>query len=156
MQLAQILALKAISLGNAASSKKKVLEEASVLLADGSFEAPEESVYEGLLERERLGSTGVGHGVALPHARIKGLSAPRGAFIRLAQGADFDAIDGEPVDLVFALIVPEETTQAHLQLLAQLATLFSESAVRADLRNAASADAVLDRFRQSEPLAPPE
>ena len=151
MQLAQILSLKAISLSNTASSKKKVLEEASLLLAGDSFEATEDTVYEGLLERERLGSTGVGHGVALPHARIKGLSMPRGAFIRLDESADFDAIDGEPVDLVFALIVPEETTEAHLQLLAQLAALFSEPRNRRTLRDADSADEVLDHFRHSDP-----
>jgi len=150
MHLSQILTSETISLANTASSKKKVLEEASSLLSGGSRDTPEEAIYERLLERERLGSTGVGHGVALPHARIKGLSAPRGAFLQLTEGADFDAIDNAPVDLVFALIVPEETTQEHLQLLALLAAVFSNAALRDKLRHSASSNEIPDLFDQTE------
>ena len=155
MHLSQILTPEAISLANTASSKKKVLEEASALLSGGSPDTPEEAIYERLLERERLGSTGVGHGVALPHARIKGLSTPRGAFLQLTEGADFDAIDSAPVDLVFALIVPEETTQEHLQLLAQLAAVFSNATLRDRLRHSKSCAEIPDLFDQTEKGQPP-
>jgi nitrogen PTS system EIIA component len=104
-------------------------------------------VFERLLERERLGSTGLGHGVALPHARVKEVSEVLGAFIRTARGVDYDASDGEPVDLAFALLVPETATEEHLQLLAHLAGRFSEAATRANLRKADSPAAILDLLK---------
>lgn len=114
-----------------------------MLLAAAIPDVDQEAVYERLLERERLGSTGVGHGVALPHARIDGLTRAYGAFVQLANGVDYDAIDNAPVDLVFALVVPREATDEHLQLLAQLAALFSDEGLCAKLREAGSADAIL-------------
>lgn len=134
MQVSALLKVATISVANTASSKKRVLEEAAGLLAVSLPDTPQESVYERLLERERLGSTGVGRGVALPHARIDGLSRAHGAFVQLAEGIDYDAIDGENVDLIFALVVPQEATEEHLQMLAQLAALFSDEDLCAQLR----------------------
>jgi PTS system nitrogen regulatory IIA component len=130
-----------VSVDDPAPSKKRVLERAAALLAvDGEDEPTTEQIYERLLERERLGSTGLAGGVALPHARMPGISGSRGAFVRLAEAIEFDALDGEPVDLVFALLVPEEATEAHLQLLAQLAARFNQADLRQRLREAEADD----------------
>jgi PTS system nitrogen regulatory IIA component len=118
------------------SSKKRLLETLAELLANDHPRLSTENVFERLLERERLGSTGLGHGVALPHARIKEVSQVIGAFVQTTRGVDYDAADGEPVDLAFALLVPETATEEHLQLLAYLAGRFSESATRSQLRDA--------------------
>ena len=129
------------------SSKKRLLETLAELLANDHPRLSTESVFERLLERERLGSTGLGHGVALPHARIKEVSQVIGAFVQTTRGVDYDAADGEPVDLAFALLVPETATEEHLQLLAYLASRFSESATRARLRDAGSPTAILDLLK---------
>lgn len=134
-----------ISLANQAASKKRVLEEAAVLLATGLEELTTEQVFERLLERERLGSTGLAGGVALPHARMPGVTDARGAFLSLAKAVEFDATDGQPVDLIFALLVPESATEEHLQLLADLAKLFSEAAFCERLRHV-DASAVIPMF----------
>jgi nitrogen PTS system EIIA component len=129
------------------SSKKRLLETLAGLLADGHPQLSTEVVFERLLERERLGSTGLGHGVGLPHARIKEVSRVLGAFIQTTRGVDYDAADGEPVDLAFALLVPETATEEHLQLLAHLASQFSEPAIRTRLREADSPAAILDLLK---------
>jgi PTS system nitrogen regulatory IIA component len=129
------------------SSKKRLLETLAELLANDHPRLSTENVFERLLERERLGSTGLGHGVALPHARIKEVSQVIGAFVQTTRGVDYDAADGEPVDLAFALLVPETATEEHLQLLAYLAGRFSESATRSQLRDADSSAAILDLLK---------
>jgi PTS system nitrogen regulatory IIA component len=125
------------------ASKKRLLEALAGLLASGHPILDADVVFERLLERERLGSTGLGHGIALPHSRVKDVLQPIGAFISLQQGVDYDAADGEPVDLAFALLVPEAATEEHLKLLAQLAGLFSDPLVRKRLREAESSQAIL-------------
>lgn len=132
-----------IGCGLEIASKKRLLETLAELLASDQPRLQPEIVFERLLERERLGSTGLGHGIALPHARVKDLSASIGAFVQVARGVDYDAADGEPVDLAFALLVPEAANEEHLQLLAHLASLFSDPVVRARLREADSAAALL-------------
>ncbi|HEC16585.1 MAG TPA: PTS sugar transporter subunit IIA [Sedimenticola sp.] len=123
-----------------ASSKKRALERVGELLSTAAPGLSEEDVFSQLLERERLGSTGLGYGIALPHARMKGITQACGALVRLKAGIDYDAIDGQPVDLVFGLLVPHEATQEHLQLLARLASLFSNPEFRDQLRKASDAD----------------
>ncbi|MCW8908198.1 MAG: PTS sugar transporter subunit IIA, partial [Sedimenticola sp.] len=108
--------------------------------------------FDKLLERERLGSTGLGNGIALPHARMAGVGEARGAFVQLQSKADFDAIDRQPVDLVFGLLVPEQATEEHLQLLARLATLFSDDSFCERLRKAGNPQALLDEFILREPI----
>lgn len=130
-----------------ASSKKRVLEEMGRLLATVSPDLTREKVFDQLIERERLGSTGLGYGVALPHARMKGLDQACGALIRLEKGVDYDAIDGAPVDLIFGLLVPHDATQEHLQLLATLASLFSNEAFRDRLRQAKNIHEVVALFQ---------
>lgn len=133
-----------IGCGLEIASKKRLLETLAELLASDQLRLQPEIVFERLLERERLGSTGLGHGIALPHARVKDLSASIGAFVQITRGVDYDAADGEPVDLAFALLVPEAANEEHLQLLAHLASLFSDPVVRAGLREADSPTALLN------------
>lgn len=95
-------------------------------------------IFEGIIERERLGSTGVGHGVAIPHTRIEGLERPIGALARLITPVDFDAIDDEHCDLVFMLIAPESAGADHLRALARVSRAFRAPAIRDALRSAAS------------------
>lgn len=137
MQLKGILDPQSVVVDDDSSSKKRLLERAAHLLSPGDAEQAER-VFERLLERERLGSTGLAGGVALPHARVPGTTSTRGAFIRLAEPIEFDALDGQPVDLVFALLVPEEATDDHLKLLAQLASLFKDQDTCEKLRSADS------------------
>lgn len=112
-----------------ALSVKDVFEEAGWLVAAGG-ELPAARVTEGLMERERLASTALGLGVALPHARIKGLKQPLAAFIRLHSPIPFDAPDNQPVADVFVLLVPEQATELHLQMLAEVAAKFGDPAFR--------------------------
>lgn len=138
MSVALPLDSTAISLNDSSHSKKRVLERAAQLLGQQD-QAMTDLIFERLLERERLGSTGMVDGVALPHARMKGIQRCRGAFIRLDEAIDFDSQDGQAVDLVFALIVPEEATQKHLQLLATLAKLLGNAQTRQAIRDAQDA-----------------
>ncbi|MCP3668768.1 MAG: PTS sugar transporter subunit IIA [Gammaproteobacteria bacterium] len=131
-----------ISIQNRASSKKRVLEEVGRLLSTSGPGLTQDAVFDKLLERERLGSTGLGHGIALPHARMSGVSEPFGTLIQLQNGVDFDAIDQQPVDLAFGLLVPEEATDEHLQLLARLATLFSNTSFCQLLRECTDGEAI--------------
>jgi PTS system nitrogen regulatory IIA component len=124
------------------SGKKKLLEQLAHLLALDHDSSTEKSLFEALIKREKLGSTGLSHGVAIPHGRSPLLSQAMGCFIRLAEPIDFNAIDGKPVDLVFALIVPEHFTDQHLMFLAQLAELFSNPSVTAQIRSARDAQQI--------------
>jgi PTS system nitrogen regulatory IIA component len=121
-----------------AASKKRVLEQLGQRLAESVPKLTQDLVFDALLERERLGSTGLGKGIALPHARMSQVTHAIGAFIKLPQGIDFDAIDGEPVDLAFAMLVPEEATDEHLQLLSTLAHMFVDGDFCSTLRQAES------------------
>lgn len=128
------------------SSKKRLLEVLAKLLSSSHPSLSQDLVFERLLERERLGSTGLGHCIALPHARMKDVGEAVGAFISTTQGVNYDALDGEPVDLAFAMLVPENATEEHLQLLSELARLFNDPQIRKVLREAQSPKAILDIF----------
>ncbi len=130
------IAADRVNCASATSSKKRVLEAAGHLLAHADPELDEQDIFNRLLERERLGSTGFGHGVALPHARVAGIDQAYGCFLRLGDPVDFDAIDDAPVDLVFALLAPEDATDEHLRILSTLASLFGDASFRDSLRNA--------------------
>jgi PTS system nitrogen regulatory IIA component len=125
----------------AASSKKRLFEQVG-LLFENRHGIARTVVFESLFARERLGSTGLGQGVAIPHGRIKGLKEALGAFVRLAQPIPFDAPDGQPVRLAFALLVPEHATEKHLEILSELAQMFSDRALREALTGAADAAAL--------------
>lgn len=122
------------------ASKKRALELLSTLIAQEQSGMDANLVFDSLLARERLGSTGLGHGVAIPHGRVRNATTSLGAFIRLQQPIDYDAMDGEPVDLLFGLLVPEESTEEHLQILARLAEMFSNPDFVKQLRHCSTAD----------------
>jgi PTS system nitrogen regulatory IIA component len=134
MKLSEILSPDCIRLDADATSKKRVLELASQLLARFDESLSPRGVFDCLIAREKLGSTGLGHGVAIPHGRLPGLDRTIGVFLRTQKGVDFDAPDKEPVDLVFALLVPEESTEEHLQVLASIASYFGSGRSRDALR----------------------
>src|SRR5947209_10772126 len=124
-----------------ASSKKRLFEHAG-LIFENQHGLARSVVFDSLFAREKLGSTGLGQGVAIPHGRIKGLKDALCAFFRLAQPVPFDAPDGNPVTLVFVLLVPEQATEKHLQILSELAQMFSDKALREAMSGAPDAGAL--------------
>jgi PTS system nitrogen regulatory IIA component len=145
-QIALLLPAANIRLDLAAGSKAGLFETVGALF-EANCGLARNLVVGSLGAREKLGSTGLGQGVAIPHGRIKGLAEAQGAFIRLADPIAFDAPDGKPVTQVFVLLVPEHATEKHLQLLSELAQMFSERSFREQLTAAADADAVHALFR---------
>lgn len=136
MLISDLLSPERIRCDVHSSSKKRLLEIISEELARDSSDLDEREIFESLCARERLGSTGLGGGVAIPHGRIKGSSVVHASFLRLKKPISFDAIDGKPVDLLFALAVPENCGEDHLKLLAQVAELFSNPDLLKQLREA--------------------
>lgn len=141
--LSQFLAPENVVLDVPATSKKRALEQVALLLENNQG-LERASVFDSLFARERLGSTGLGHGVAIPHGRIKNISKPSAAFVRLVQPVSFDAPDGEPVDLLLVIVVPEEATQQHLDILAEVARRLSEDSVIESLRSATQPSVVYE------------
>lgn len=127
-----------------AGSKKKALENLSEILSESLMSAPAEQIFEHLVARERLGSTGLGAGVALPHSRLADIQEPIGALITLATPIDYDSPDEQPVDIIFCLLVPEDANEEHLKLLAELAELFTEANMCDQIRDATSASEILN------------
>lgn len=125
------------------SSKKRLLELVSQALVQNDDSLDSREVFESLCARERLGSTGLGNGVAIPHGRVGGSSEVQAVFIRLAKPLAFDAADGEPVDLLFALAVPERCTSDHLKLLSQIAERFSDMELLEKLRSAENSNELI-------------
>jgi len=136
MLISDLLSPERIRCDVHSSSKKRLLEIISRELAHNSDDLNQREVFESLCARERLGSTGLGKGVAIPHGRVKGSHDVQASFIRLKKPLPFDAIDGEPVDLLFAIAVPENCNEDHLKLLAQVAELFSDPDLLMQLRAA--------------------
>lgn len=128
-----------------AISKKRLLE----FIAE-QFDFDPDPLYHHLLDRERLGSTGIGEGVAIPHCRLPGCDEINGVLIKLETPIDFDAIDNAPVDLVFALIVPDEENEKHLQTLATIANLLESASMRDKLRHCGSSDELFQRAISGE------
>jgi PTS system nitrogen regulatory IIA component len=153
MNIADLIAPQRVVHGVQASSRKRVLELLSQLLAADQPGLTQQEVFDSLIARERLGGTGLGRGVALPHARLKNGKRASAAFVQLREGIDYDANDKQPVDLFFGLIVPERSTEEHLQILATLAQMFSDKPLRERLRMADSADAVFDVLTRWQPHA---
>ncbi|MDD2988316.1 MAG: PTS IIA-like nitrogen regulatory protein PtsN [Zoogloea sp.] len=145
--IAKLLPPANVVVGLEASSKKRAFEQAG-LLFENNHGIGRSTVFDSLFAREKLGSTGLGQGIAIPHGRIKGLKDALGAFIRLAEPVPFDAPDGRPVSLLFVLLVPEQANEHHLQLLSELAQMFSDRAFREQLLNAPDALAAHALFAQ--------
>jgi PTS system nitrogen regulatory IIA component len=151
--VAQILPPSNIVIDMDASSKKRVFEQAG-LLFENNHSIARVQVFDSLFAREKLGSTGLGHGVAIPHGRVKGLKNAVGALVRMKTPIPFDAPDGQSVALIFLLLVPDRATDAHLQILSELAEMFSDQTFRNQLLAAtAAADlhALIAQWRSHAP-----
>jgi PTS system nitrogen regulatory IIA component len=123
-------------------SKKRILEQIADLVARALPELDAQTVLESLIAREKLGSTGFGNGIAIPHCRLVGCPSPIAAVLHLEHGIDFDALDGQPVDLFFVLLVPQAATDAHLELLRQIASMLDRSDLRERLRQAPDSESL--------------
>ena len=143
--ISQLLPLSNVVVDLDASSKKRVFEQAGLLFENNQGIA-RSTVFDSLFTRERLGSTGLGQGIAIPHGRIKGLKDAAGDFLRLAAPVQFDAPDGRPVSMLFVLLVPEQANETHLQLLSELAQMFSDRVFREALQNAPDATQIHQMF----------
>lgn len=142
MLIKEILPLSRVETGSDIQSKKAVLEYLSEMLGSDCLDLTGLEVFEGLLARERLGSTGLGNGIAIPHGRMAGITETKGAFLKISTGIDYDAVDNQPVEMFFALLVPEESTDEHLKILALLAEKFSATAFIDRLRSQDDPEAI--------------
>ena len=143
MDLSDLLAADRVFASLHAGSKKQVLQDLATRASDVSG-IDARVIFEALIERERLGSTGVGHGIAIPHARLSEMTRLEGFFARLETPIEFEAVDDAPVDLVFLLLVPEESGADHLKALARISRLLRNEGVTNTLRNASSAEEIYE------------
>jgi len=153
MQFSNIISLNRIECNVAASSKKRTLEHISHLISNEATDIDPNEIFDSLIAREKLGSTGLGKGIALPHGRLKSADKTIAAFVQLEKGIDFDSPDGEPVDLLCALLVPPECSDEHLQVLALLSEMFSNAELREQLRathDPAIIHSILTQFSSEE------
>ena len=151
--LSKLLPVANVILDLDVTSKKRVFEHVG-LLFENALGVGRGQVFDALFARERLGSTGLGHGIAIPHGRIKGLREAAGAFVRTKAPIPFEAPDGNPVQLIFVLLVPEKATDLHLQILSELAQMFSDKEMRAQLTALSDARDVQRLIREWQPHAP--
>ena len=150
-RLAAILPASNVLVNVDASSKKRAFEQAG-LLFENNHSIARALVTDNLFARERLGSTGLGHGVAIPHGRIKGLKQPQAAVLRVVAPIGFDAPDDEPVSLLIFLLVPEAATQRHLEILSEIAEMLSDRELREKLKTEQDAATVHRLITAWEPL----
>jgi PTS system nitrogen regulatory IIA component len=151
-RLASILPVEQVLVGIEATSKKRAFEEAG-LLFENLHGLSRALVTDSLFARERLGSTGLGHGVAIPHGRIKGLKSPMAAVFQLAQSIGFDAPDEMPVKILIFLLVPEAATQKHLEILSEIAELLGNTSVRENMLVSTTAENLHDVIAHWAPLS---
>ena len=147
MNIADIIAPDRVKHLGGISSKKRALEEVATLLATGAPQLSDTEILTSLVNREKLGSTALGGGVAIPHGRMRGTEDSVGAVVLLDEGVDFDASDGEPVDLVFGMIVPQEATTTHLKILKSIAEMLSDDAPVKALREADDDNAAFELIK---------
>ena len=151
--ISRLLPVANVTLDLDVTSKKRVFEHVG-LLFENALGISRSQVFEALFARERLGSTGLGHGIAIPHGRIQGLRDAIGAFVRTSNPIPFEAPDSNPVNLIFVLLVPQKATDLHLQILSELAQMFSDKDMRAALAGLADAATVQQVISKWEPHAP--
>ncbi|QJQ06932.1 PTS transporter subunit EIIA [Undibacterium piscinae] len=148
--IAKILPLANVLLDLEVSSKKRAFEQAG-LLFENNCSIARSTVSDNLFARERLGSTGLGHGVAVPHGRIKGLKAPIAAFVRLAEPIPFESPDGQAVSLLIFLLMPDHVTQQHLEILSEIAEMLSNEEFRNSLNTETEASAIYEKITNWKP-----
>jgi len=151
MKISEILSPERVGHQVDAASKKRALELLSARLAENQDEVSSSDIFNSLLARERLSSTGLGRGVALPHGRVKDIDQTLCAFLQLREGIDFDSNDHQPVDLLCALVVPEHSTDEHLKILATLAEMFRNEAFCERLRKASSSEELYQQLTGWQP-----
>ncbi|CAM8621673.1 MAG: PTS IIA-like nitrogen regulatory protein PtsN [Burkholderiales bacterium] len=149
-RVSKLLPLANITVGLDASSKKRVFEQAGLLFENNQGIA-RVKVFDSLFARERLGSTGLGEGIAIPHGRIKGLKEAVAALVRLDEPVAFDAPDGKPVNLLLFLLVPEQATQQHLEILSEVAEMLSDRTMRETLLTATDPQALHQALEAWQP-----
>jgi nitrogen PTS system EIIA component len=142
--LSRFVARNRVRKGIHVSSKKRLIEEVADLLSSYSVDLDRDTVFQILNQRERLGSTGIGEGFAIPHGRINGIDQPIICAILLDQGLDFDSIDNQPVRCIIGLLVPADANQTHLQILAKLARAFSQPEVQREIMECSDEDSFFD------------
>jgi PTS system nitrogen regulatory IIA component len=138
MRIPEILSPDRILCSGDITSKKGALEALSKLMAGSEPSLTYTEIFDCLNARERLGSTGIGNGIAIPHGRFQHIKQPVAAFLKLEAGVDYDAVDQKPVDLMFSLLVPSDSTDEHLQILSCLAEMFSDATLIDRLRQESS------------------
>jgi PTS system nitrogen regulatory IIA component len=151
--ISRLLPPNNVLLDLSASSKKRVFEQAGLLFENNQGIARAQ-VFDSLFARERLGSTGLGQGVAIPHGRIKGLKEAVAAVVRLAEPVPFDAPDGRPVNLLVFLLVPEQATQQHLDILSELAQMLSDKPFRESLLTVSEPGSIHAKLASWGPIRP--
>lgn len=150
--ISPLLPVSNITLDLDVSSKKRAFEQVG-LLFENNHNIARSVVFDSLFAREKLGSTGLGQGIAIPHGRIKGLKGAIGAIVRMKQPIPFDAPDGQNVNLIFVLLVPDRATDLHLQILSELAQMFSDKPFRESLLNAQDAAQLHQLIAEWQPHA---
>lgn len=155
MKIENILTQQLTQCGIPGGSKKRVLENLSTFVTEqlGGDGDQAENLFHNLVARERLGSTGIGEGVAIPHCRVAGFNRIHGCLIKLEQAIDFGSLDDQPVDLIFALIVPEEQNEEHLATLARVAAIMQDDSSRMSLRQCSSSEELYTTALQLERAA---
>lgn len=144
MDIASLLSPSTILCQQESTSKKRILEDISEHVSAAYPDLNAGNLFSALVAREKLGSTGIGNGIAIPHCRLAECKNITAMFITLTKGIDFDAIDNEDVDIIFALIVPEDADESHLKTLAKIAETFSDETILSKVRNAKDNQALLD------------
>ena len=155
MKIKNILTQQLTQCGIPGGSKKRVLENLSTFVTEqlGGDGDQAENLFHNLVARERLGSTGIGEGVAIPHCRVAGFNRIHGCLIKLEQAIDFGSLDDQPVDLIFALIVPEEQNEEHLATLARVDAIMQDDSSRMSLRQCSSSEELYTTALQLERAA---
>ena len=143
MNISQILSPEATFCSLKLSSKKKVIEKISEVMAD-SIDCPWQDIYESLFAREKLGTTALGHGIAIPHGRVEACEKATAVFILLDEPVDYGAPDGKPVDIIFSILVPEKADAEQLKCLAEVAKVLSEPSLVSQIRHAHCSEALYE------------
>ncbi|TQV89784.1 PTS sugar transporter subunit IIA [Aliikangiella coralliicola] len=143
MKISQILSPESTFCSLKLSSKKKVLEKVSEVMAE-FIDCPSQDIFNSLFARERLGTTALGHGIAIPHGRVEACTEATAVFILLDEAVDYDAPDGQPVDIIFAIMVPEKADSEQLKYLAEIAQVLSKPTLVSQIRHAHCGDALFE------------